>query len=136
MGNIFTALTFPAGKLVYSTRQIETMTVGVDSFAVSPDPGKRWYLYDGYFTNNSGQAVDVELIITDGTNHIKHLVFETMADGDEMQFPHKEGTEDITLLGAGAYPILIAENMYLYGSWSALAGKAGFSYWYITLLEL
>lgn len=130
------SLTFPAGKILYTTIQTKAMTVGADTEDLTVPSGKVWLLHWGLLYNGSGAGIVCSIQVRDATGVLVTLESSTLADGADIQIPHKEGTEDLDIVGAGAYPVLLAAGQIIRLTWGADAGKSGNSQWYLMIREL
>jgi hypothetical protein len=133
--NVFT---HPAGRVKYTARQSTSMSTAENVEDLVVPTGKRWVLHDGMITNESNATIDVSVFITDSSNNVlKRILTETgVAHGVEMYYPSKEGTSSVLLVGHGAFPMILHAGQKIRMVWSADAGKAGTSKWYVNILEL
>lgn len=112
------------------------MTVGADGVDLTVPAGKIWLIHWIWMSNNSGQDITATVNVGDGTNPLGYMFLGALTNGSTLSLPFQEGTIDVDRIGAGAYPILLAAGQLLHFGWSALAGKAGNSYWYAMIREL
>jgi hypothetical protein len=137
LGNNVLALMFPGGKCLYTTRQTKAMTVGADAEALTCPAGKRWLVFWGFITNNSGQAININVEITDGTNIIGGILYQAAAaNGATYGWPRNDTDEPAGGISCSAFPIPMEAGQVLNFRWAADAGKAGNSYWYAYILEV
>lgn len=125
------------GQIRYVARQSKAMTVNLDKANITVPKGKRWLVHFGLIRNKSGAVINVGISVKGSSDKtISTIIPSTsIADGAELHFPWKEGTEQKSQLGHGAFPLLLGADQYLQFWWGADAGKSGTSHWFAQIEE-